>query len=62
MQGTIRASGINEVSRLPREQLADPGEPARAIAWLCTDEAVDLAGRELSIGDGELRHRAGLES
>jgi 3-oxoacyl-[acyl-carrier protein] reductase len=61
MQGLIRASGMNEVSRLPREQLADPGEPARVIAWLCTDEAADLAGKELSMSDQQLRRRAGLE-
>ena len=61
MQGLIRDSGLNEVSELPREQLADPSEPARVIAWLCTDEAADLAGKELSIGDQQLRRRAGLE-
>jgi NAD(P)-dependent dehydrogenase (short-subunit alcohol dehydrogenase family) len=61
MQGLIRNSGLSEVSKLPREQLADPSEPARVIAWLCTDEAADLAGKELSIGDQQLRRRAGLE-
>ena len=61
MQGVIRDSGMNEVSRLPREQLADPSEPARVIGWLCTDEAADLAGKELSISDQHLRRRAGLE-
>jgi 3-oxoacyl-[acyl-carrier protein] reductase len=61
MQGLIRNSGLNEVSKLPREQLADPSEPARVIAWLCTDEAADLAGKELSIGDQQIRRRAGLE-
>ncbi len=61
MQETIRGSGINEISGLDREQLADPSEPARVIAWLCTDDAADLAGSELSISDQELRRRAGLE-
>lgn len=61
MQGEVRASRINEISELKREQLTDPSEPARMISWLSTDEAVDLAGQELSINDQEIRRRAGLE-
>jgi len=61
MQERIRGSGLNEISGLDREQLTDPSEPARVIAWLCTDDAADLAGSELSISDQELRRRAGLE-
>jgi 3-oxoacyl-[acyl-carrier protein] reductase len=61
MQGEVRASGINEVSELKREQLTDTSEPARMISWLCTDEAVALVGQELSINDQEIRRRAGLE-
>src|SRR5690625_874536 len=36
MQVLIRASGINEVSRLRRTDLLDPAVPGAAIAWLCT--------------------------
>lgn len=61
MQGSIRASGINPISQIPREHLADPGDPARMIAWLCSAQAIDLAGQELSIRDEHLRQRAGLE-
>lgn len=60
MQVKIRASGINEISRLPRESLANPNDPARAIAWLCSAEARDLAGQELTIRDPALRARVGL--
>lgn len=60
MQELIRQSGINEVSRLRREQLADPSEPAHLISWLITEEAADLAGQELTIRDAGLRERAGL--
>jgi NAD(P)-dependent dehydrogenase (short-subunit alcohol dehydrogenase family) len=60
MQGLIRASGMNEISRLKREQLRPVSDPARVIAWLCSDEATDLAGQELSIADATLRARAGL--
>lgn len=60
MQSVIRQSGVNEVSQLSREQLADPSEPAHVIGWLCSDQAADLAGNELTIRDADLRHRAGL--
>ncbi|MEN9936557.1 MAG: hypothetical protein RLZZ387_3136 [Chloroflexota bacterium] len=60
MQGEIRASGVNEVSRLRREDLADPRGPALAAAWLCTDAAADLAGQELDVRDPDLRRRARL--
>lgn len=60
MQVQIRASGINEVSRLKREDLARPEDPARAIVYLCTAEADDLSGQELTIRDPDLRRRIGL--
>lgn len=60
MQGEIRASGLNEVSKLNRRDLSDPAEVARALAWLFTDEATDLAGQEVSFRDEAFRKRAGL--
>jgi 3-oxoacyl-[acyl-carrier protein] reductase len=60
MQVLIRASGINPVSRIPREQLTPVAHPARAIVYLCTPEADDLAGKEFSLRDGDFRHRIGL--
>lgn len=60
MQVQIRASGINDVSRLKREDLAKPDDPARAIVYLCTPDADDLAGQELTIRDPALRQRVGL--
>jgi 3-oxoacyl-[acyl-carrier protein] reductase len=62
MQSSIRASGINPISQLPKENLADPCDPARVIAWLCTLQAGEFAGQELSIGNEKLRHHAGLEA
>ncbi len=60
MQGAIRASGINPVSKLPRTSLAPASEPARAIAWLCTPAADALAGQELDVRAPDLRAAAGL--
>lgn len=60
MQGRIRASGINPVSKIPRAELAPATDPAQAITWLCTDAAQDLSGQELDIRNADLRARAGL--
>ncbi|NGM46918.1 SDR family oxidoreductase [Rhodobacter sp. SGA-6-6] len=60
MQVAIRASGINPVSKLPRESLSQPDQPGRAIAWLCTPAADSLAGQELDIRDPVLRRAIGL--
>jgi 3-oxoacyl-[acyl-carrier protein] reductase len=60
MQVTIRASGINMVSKIPREQLTPVAHPARAIVYLCTREADDLAGKEFSLRDDDFRRRIGL--
>ena len=60
MQGAIRASGINLVSKIPQSDLAPTHEPARAIAWLCTTAADPLAGQELDVRNPDLRSAAGL--
>lgn len=60
MQGAIRASGINPVSRLARESLSPPHEPAKAIAWLCTSFAESFSGQELDVRAPDLRAAAGL--
>lgn len=62
MQGSIRASGINPVSQIPRENLAPADEPARAIAWLCTPAADALAGQELDVRNPDLRRSVGLRA
>jgi 3-oxoacyl-[acyl-carrier protein] reductase len=60
MQVTIRASGINMISRIPREQLTPVAHPARAIVYLCTKEADDLSGKEFSLRDDDFRRRLDL--
>lgn len=51
MQVKIRASGVNEVSQLPRESLLPPEVPARFVADLCLLRPKELSGTELSVGD-----------
>jgi NAD(P)-dependent dehydrogenase (short-subunit alcohol dehydrogenase family) len=60
MQVTIRASGVNQISRIPRADLAPVAHPAQAIVYLCGADADDLAGQELSLRDEDLRRRVGL--
>ena len=60
MQVSIRDSGVNPVSQLDWETHIPPDWPARAIAWLCTDAASDIAGEDFSIKTPEGRARVGL--
>lgn len=60
MQRRIRASGINPVSRMDFAAHAPPEHPARALVWLCSPEADDLAGTEVSLRDPAFRARVGL--
>ncbi len=62
MQGAIRASGINPISKLPRGSLAPPEEPGHAIAFLCTPAADRFAGGEIDIRDPAFRAAAGLRA
>jgi 3-oxoacyl-[acyl-carrier protein] reductase len=60
MQGPIRASGINPISQIPRENLTPVAHPAAAIVYLCTADADDLVGQEFSLRDTSFRARLGL--
>lgn len=51
MQATIRASGVNEVSQLRREELAPAHEPARLVALLCLGRPPELRGQDVSVRD-----------
>lgn len=51
MQATIRASGVNRVSELRRDQLAPAHVPARLVALLCLAKPPELRGQDLSIND-----------
>jgi NAD(P)-dependent dehydrogenase (short-subunit alcohol dehydrogenase family) len=61
MQRAIRASGINPVSQMDFASHAPPEVPAKAIVWLCTEDAADLAGEEISLRDPDIRARIGLD-
>jgi len=62
MQVLIRASGINVISKIPRENLTPVAHPAAAIVYLCTPAADDLSGQEFSLRDDAFRSRLNLEA
>jgi len=61
MQTAIRASGINPVSQLDPSAHADAALPAQAIVWLCSEDAAEFAGQDVSLRDTAIRRRAGLD-
>ena len=60
MQREIKASGINPVSRLDWSEHIPPEWPARALLWMCTPDADEFFGQEVSLSDEVIRRRAGL--
>lgn len=60
MQREIAASGINPVSRIPWEDHVPPEWPAQALVWMCSPDADDFVGQEISLRDEAIRARVGL--
>ena len=60
MQVAIKASGINPVSQLDPSVHIPADWPAQAIVWLCTQDAAEFAGTDVSLRDPEIRARVGL--
>jgi enoyl-CoA hydratase/carnithine racemase len=52
MQVQIKASGINPVSRLEVTDHIPADWPAQALLWMCSPEADDWRGEEISLRDG----------
>jgi len=59
MQVRIRASGMNDVSRIPRTSLAAPDHAAAVIAWLCDQRPAHHRGKDLTVRDAALLAEAG---
>jgi NAD(P)-dependent dehydrogenase (short-subunit alcohol dehydrogenase family) len=57
MQGEIRASKMNPVSQIPRENLLKPEVPAAGVAWLFRARPADLSGTEIDIRDEAFQKR-----
>lgn len=60
MQRDIKASGINPVSDLEWEDHIPPEWPARALLWMCSNDADEFLGTEISLREDSIRQRVGL--
>ncbi|SFL27835.1 SDR family oxidoreductase [Shimia haliotis] len=60
MQREIKASGINPVSKLEWSDHIPPEWPAKCLLWMCSSEADDWLGDEISLRDEDIRRKVGL--
>ena len=60
MQRDIKASGINPVSQLEWSDHIPAEWPAQALVWMCTPDADEFCGADISLREEEIRKRAGL--
>lgn len=60
MQREIKATGINPVSQLDWSDHIPPEWPAQCLLWMCTPDADDWLGQEISLRDDAIRARLGL--
>ncbi len=60
MQKEIKASGVNPVSALNWEDHIPPEWPAKALAWMCTADADEYLGGDISLRDEGVRKAVGL--
>lgn len=60
MQVAIKASGLNPISQMDPSAHASADRPAKAIAWLCTEDAREFDGGDVSLRDEAIQQRAGL--
>ncbi len=60
MQVLIKDSGINPVSQLDPAVHIPAEWAAKAVAWLCTDDAAEFAGTDFALRSEEARRLVGL--
>ena len=60
MQRDIKASGINPVSQLEWSDHIPAEWPAQALVWMCTPDADEFCGADISLREEDIRKRAGL--
>ncbi|WP_127115721.1 SDR family oxidoreductase [Shimia sediminis] len=60
MQKEIKASGINPVSKLDWSDHIPPEWVGQCLLWMCSPEADDWIGDEISLRDEDIRRKVGL--
>ncbi len=62
MQREIKSSGVNPVSKLDWSEHIPADWPARALLWMCGQDADEFVGEEIPLRDEGIRRRVGLIS
>ena len=60
MQREIKASGINPVSQLEWSDHIPPEWPAQTLVWMCSADADEFCGTDVSLREDDIRKRVGL--
>ncbi len=60
MQRDIKASGINPVSQLDWEDHVPPEWPAKTLLWMCSSDADEWCGGEVSLRSESIRRKVSL--
>lgn len=60
MQRVIKASGVNPVSQLDWDVHIPADWPARALLWMCSEDADAYLGTEISLRREDIREKVGL--
>jgi len=60
MQREIKTSGLNPVSALDWSDHIPPDWPAKALLWMCSVDADEFIGQEISLRDPAIRARVGI--
>jgi NAD(P)-dependent dehydrogenase (short-subunit alcohol dehydrogenase family) len=60
MQRTIKASGVNPVSQLDWDVHIPADWPAKCLLWMCSAEADQYCGDEISLREDTIRRAVGL--
>ena len=60
MQREIKVTGINPVAQLEWSDHIPPDWPAKCLAWMCSDDADEFLGEEISLREDSIRQRIGV--
>lgn len=60
MQREIKKSGINRIAELDWSDHIPPEWPAQALLWMCTSEADEYLGDDVSLREDDIRAKVGL--
>lgn len=60
MQREIKATGMNPVAQLDWEDHIPPEWPAKCLLWMCSADADDFLGLEISLRDENIRKKIGV--